>query len=190
VLLTLENQKESPASQAKALAKKLHSYKHTNSLVVTASSGAHELATGVAVELELDCVKNYCRALMHPGNPNRTIGSITTRNVVLGMDSLAMPKDYIQHQIVMLKHAIEKDEQAEPQVYKNKNVIIIREDLSNPDEVNALVEQLKTDQVSAIIVAVPEINRETYAVLEKTVSELVYLEIQHHTGLWLNPYCF
>jgi predicted phosphoribosyltransferase len=106
------------------------------------------------------------------------------------MESLTMPNDYIQHQIVMLKHTIEKDEQAERQVYKNKNVIIIREELSNPDEVNALIEQLKTDQVSAIIVAVPEINRETYAVLEKTVSELAYLEIQHHTGLWLNPYCF
>jgi predicted phosphoribosyltransferase len=190
VLLTLENQKESPSSQAKALAKRLQPYKHTNTLVVSTTSKACDLATVVASELELDWVKNYCRALMHPGNPHRTIGSITAQNVVLDKESLSIPKDYIQHQIVMLKHAIEKEEHAEPHIYKNKNVIIIREELSNPNELNALIEHLKTDQVVSIIVAVPEINRETYAVLEKAVSEVVYLDIQHHTGLWLNPYCF
>jgi predicted phosphoribosyltransferase len=188
VLLTLQSEKESPASQAKALVKRLKPYQQTNTLVVCTTPNAYDLAACVASELELDCVKNYCRALMHPGNPSRTIGSITSRNVVLGKESLTMPKDYIQHQMVMLRHGIDKEEQ--PHLYKNKNVIIIREELNYPDEVTALIEQLKTDQVISIIIAVPVINRETYAHLEKNVSELLYLEIQHHTGLWLNPYCF
>jgi predicted phosphoribosyltransferase len=188
VLLTLENQKESAAYQAKALAKKLQAYRHTNTLVVIATSKACDLGTDLASELELNCVKNYCNALKHPGNPHRTIGSITAQNVVLGNETTSMPKDYIQHQIVMLRHAISKEEQTEPHACQNKNIIIIREELNNPDELNALIDQVKADQATSIIIAVPVINRETFAALEKTVSEVVYLDIQHHTGLWLNPY--
>jgi predicted phosphoribosyltransferase len=190
VLVTLENQTKSPAFFAQRLALKLHAFKNSNSTVAASSPQALPIAVELARELKLPWQKHGCKPLIHPGNPNKTIGSITAGNVVLDDIALRMPEDYIHHQIILLQHAILAEGEAEPTCYNNRNVIILREEINNADEVTAMIDELKINEAASVILATPVINREALSSLEKRVSEVIYLEIQHHTGLWLNPYCF
>jgi predicted phosphoribosyltransferase len=190
VLVTLQNQTKSPAFYAQRLAQKLHAFNNSSSTVSASTPQAMPIAVELARELELPCQKHGCKPLMHPGNPNKTIGSITAGNVVLDDTAMRMPEDYVHHQIILLQHAILAEGEAEPAKFNNRNVIILREEINNPHEVAALIDELKINGATSVILATPVINREALATLEKAVSEVIYLEIQHHTGLWLNPYCF
>lgn len=190
MLVTLKHQTDSPAYYAERLAKKLQAYRHSDSVIAASTSQAMAIAADLANALEIPCQMHGCKAVKHPGNPHKTIGSITAGNVVLDNTTLSMPRDYIQHQVVLLQHAIQADGQPETHAYEGKSVIILREEINTPDEVLALVDDLKQHDVVAVILATPVINREALTQLEKQVSEVVYLEIQHHTGLWLNPYTY
>lgn len=184
----MESLTKSPAFYAQRLAQKLHAFGKSNSIVVASSPQALLIAVELARELELACNQHGCKPLVHPGNPNKTIGSITAGNVVLDDNAWRMPESYIHHQIILLQHAIKAEGEVELPSYKKRNVIILREEINNPDEVAALIDELKINEAASVILATPVINREALANLEKRVSEVVYLEIQHHTGLWLNPY--
>lgn len=163
--------------EADMLAKKLWSYKHTNSIVVFTSPQSKEIAVQIAEELDLPYIVHHCKAIRHPGNMHKTIGSITANEIVLHDNSTPLPQGYIQHQVQLLKHSLKKESATDLAKFQDKAIIIVRDKLHQEDHILALVEELNNLDIHNIVVAAVEINTNTLLKFEKKVANIIYLYI-------------
>jgi predicted phosphoribosyltransferase len=163
------------------LTRKLWSFRHTNTIIAATTAKAENMASRIGEELGLPYYLHYCKAIRHPGNSQQTIGSITANEVVLRDNSSQLPQGYVQHQIVMIKHLLNIPEDYQGSCFQAKNVIVLREEIFEEDQILAVLEELKKKRVASVVVATPHINRDALTKVEDHADQLVYIHLAGKT---------
>jgi predicted phosphoribosyltransferase len=158
------------------LSRKLWPYRNTNTVIAATTARAEPLASLLGSELGLPFHLHYCKSIRHPGHANKSIGSLTANEIVLHDNAAQLPQGYVEHQIILIKHLLETPVHAEGKELRGKSIIILREHISEEDQVLAVVEELRKLSVSSIIIATPVISRTVLLELEKLADQVVYLE--------------
>jgi predicted phosphoribosyltransferase len=161
------------------LAKKLWSYRHTNTLLVASSPSSEPLAESIGEHLDLPRGIHYCKSLEDPANKHRTIGSTTATEVLLKDRQASLPQGYIQHQVMQIQHDLRKQQDEIKHNYAARTVVIVRDDIKYADDVFALIEELRKSGTSSIIIATAEISRQALVQLEKVTEYVAYLNLHN-----------
>ena len=112
-------------------------------LLAATTPYAVRVTARLAAALHLLSYRHFCKALKHPARANQTIGSITAREVVLNDSSASLPQGYVEHQVALLKHLLEKENREPRPDATAKTVILIHERIEVSDQIAAAVEELR-----------------------------------------------
>lgn len=164
----------STVSGASLLVRKLWIYRGTDSILASVTPVAANVTAALSKELNLPHYTHYCKALSHPGNTNRTIGSITSREVIVHDTHASLPQGYIEHQVALMKHLLRREDFEEHPETKDKRIIVVHEAVEGEDQVSAVVAELRKSGARSVILATPLISRRVLPSLESLVDELVY----------------
>lgn len=166
------------------LAEKLAHLRDSNGQVIGVSADSIAVAADVAEHLNLPFDVRLCRVIRHPGDFNRTIGSVSEDEVFIREDIADIPRNYIYHQIILNRNAI----QAQRKRYANnlenasvegKTVIMVADVLHTPDAVIATLSGLRKEKPKAIIIAAVAGTHEVVAELLLSAEDVVVLNIEN-----------
>jgi putative phosphoribosyl transferase len=166
------------------LAKKLERYAHSADTVLGIPRGGVVVAGSIADALGLPLNVLLCRKIVHPGNSKMNIGSVSLDDVVLSNDCQDIPRDYIGHQIALLRSGLiselsEYNDEYYPASVTYKTIILV-DDISNSgDTLMACLRSLKKQQPLKIIVAVPYVSAKSTSLVGELADEVVFLRMDH-----------
>lgn len=166
------------------LSKKLEQYANSAAIVLGIPRGGVIVASSVAEMLGLPLQVVPCRKLVHPGDSNRSIGSVSLEEVVLGDDCYDIPRDYISHQIVLLRNSL-RSELAEynpdqvPLSIRYKTVIVVDDVSRSGDTILACLRSVKKQKPLKLIVAVPFVSAKAGRLVGEIADEVVFLRMDH-----------
>ncbi len=160
------------------LADRLSQYRQRKGVLVLAipRSGV-PVAAAIASKLDLPLAMFPCRKLVHPSNPQLTIGSVCHDEVVLHPDR-EIPTDLVSHQVHRLRREIIPEQKAygiPDQTYEGKTVILVDDRLKQSDTLAACLRSLKKKSPSRILVAVPVATAGQVRKLEQDGVQVVTL---------------
>jgi len=163
------------------LAEKLKTHFIADAVVVSVSKESSETACHLAEILQAPWQVHSCREILHPGDPNKTIGSVCSDEILLHHDSL-IPCDYIHHHVQSLKHDISSDNGLFSHVagvheLKNKTVIVVCDYLNNYDSVGATLKSINNQRPLKTLVASIIVKPETARLVASFVDGIVFLEM-------------
>ena len=167
---------------AHLLWEKLIHYKNDDVVVVAASKGSAATSHYLAEKLQAPWEVISCKEIKHPANPTKTIGSVSS-NEVLIHDESSIPCNFIDHQIQLLQHSIAADKDffstiAESHELKYKTVIVVCDYLKNYDSVAATLRTIKNQYPLKIIVACISVEPETARKIASSADEVVFLKME------------
>jgi predicted phosphoribosyltransferase len=162
------------ASGSSPLARKLWLFRKSSCLLAATTPIAVGMAAALGHELGLAHYRHYCKALIHPAQGNQTIGSMTSHEVVLHDDFTALPQGYVEHQVALMRHLLQRENRDPRPSIADKTIILVRETLEGPDQVNAAVEELRKVGASSVLLATPVVNRKVIQTLEDLADGLIY----------------
>lgn len=97
--MILQNREEG----AHFLAKRLMKYRKGDAIVVGVGLGGTSMGFSLARELRLPFELVLCRQIEDPGDPKRTIGSVSDCEVLIHNESHDMPQDFLTHKVSKLQ---------------------------------------------------------------------------------------
>lgn len=166
------------------LSEKLAHLRDSNGQVIGVSAEAIAMGIEVAQLLNLPFDVRLCRAIRHPGDFNRTIASVSEDEVFIHEDIADIPRNYIYHQIILHRNAI----QAQRKRYaknrghasvEGKTVVVVADVLRTPDALVATLSSLRKDNPKAIIIAAVASTPEVVAKLLLSADDVVVLSIEN-----------
>jgi putative phosphoribosyl transferase len=177
---TLRNRKQA----GMLLAEKLINFKNSDAIVVGVPYGGAMVGYHLAEKLNLAFDVVGCKIISHPADTRKTIGSISSDQVVIHDEAYDIPRDYIYHQIVCSQNAL-KEQQAfyhngkhDVLVVKNAAVILTGDMVKSADALIASVRTLRSQNPKKIILAASLVTPEALRQLSIEVDEIVSLAIE------------
>lgn len=165
-----------------ALAQKLKTYRE-NSLVTAVSKGGVMVAQPIASMLHTSLEVAPCKRINHPADEAKTIGAVCLKNVMIYSHSRDLPQDYIQHQVHVLQHELEREmnyyqEHWDAISVEGKNVILVDDLMITGNTMMACALEIRNRNPRAIIVATPFISAEAHFFLEEFADDIVYIRME------------
>ncbi len=161
---------------------KLKRFENNNTVVVSTSRESAATAYYLAQELEAPWQVLSCKEISHPANPLKTIGSVSTDEIIIH-DASTIPGDYINRQIRLLKRSILSDDHffstiAGSHNLKNKNVIIVCDHLKNVDSIAAALKSINNHDPLKTLVASLSVEPETARIVSSFTDGFVFLKME------------
>lgn len=172
---------------ASLIAEKLSHLKDSNSvMVIAASTSAVAFGDHLAALLRTAFDIRPCKAISHPANAHRTIGSVSEDEVSITDDIGDIPRDYIYHQIILNRVALETEMKPYPNrpvrsTVEGKTVIVAIRLLATPDAVMATAAGLRKQKAKEIIIAAISARTEAISGLLGTADDVVSLTVEGAT---------
>jgi putative phosphoribosyl transferase len=165
------------------LSRKLSAYRFTNGVVVGIPQGGVCVASVVAEQLSLPLEVMPCREIKHPADTQKYIGSVSGSEVFMHDYSHTIPQDYIAHQILLLKNALQHENAKyyntfERESFLYKTVILVDDILVSSDAVMACLREIKKQRPLTIVVAVPVVAAEAARVVKAEADDLIFLHME------------
>ena len=165
---------------ATLLAERLFPYRNTDAVVVAIPNGGIPVGYHLAKQLQLPLVAMACKKIQHPGDPSKTIGSVSSDEIVMHEVGQDIPQDYIYHQIMMAQRSMKAEDERCNQpgpltCLKDKTVILADDFLKTGDTMLACLKAAQKQQPGKIIIAVPVATPEAINAFAGKVDEIVYL---------------
>ena len=177
--MILQNREEG----AHLLAGRLREYRNCDTIVVGVGLGGASIGFSLAKELNLAFELVLCRQMKDPGNPKRTIGSVSDGEVIIHDESRDMPQDFLAHQISRLQYEVKSDlkflfgDRVKPS-FKNRTVILVCDLLDNSDKLIAALRWVKAQKTFQIIVAAPFVSSQAIKGISDYIDDLVFLRME------------
>jgi putative phosphoribosyl transferase len=177
--MILQNREEG----AHLLADRLMEYRNGNTMVVGVGLGGASIGFSLAKELNLPFELVLCRKIEDPGDPNRTIGSVSDCEVLIHNESHDMPQDFLAHQVSKLQYEIKSDlkfllgDRAKPS-FQNVTVIMVCDLLDNSDKLVAALRSIKAQKPLQIILAAPFVTSQAVTSISDFIDDLVFLRME------------
>lgn len=164
------------------LAKRLDPHADSDAVVLGISRGGVVVAASVAEALDLPLNVLVCRKLVHPGNREKSIGAVTLKDVVLSNNCYDIPRDYIGHQIALIRSSLRSEFAQYNGGYNavsiEQKTVILVDDLSQSGvTLLSSVKSLKKQKPSKIVVAVPFISAKAAFLIGELADEVVFLRM-------------
>lgn len=164
------------------LGERLMEYNHTDAIVVAVSGGGIHIGSYLAQLLHLPLEVIPCKKIKHPAGNHKTIGAVSTDAVVLHEEG-DIPRDYIYHQIQLLRHIIQGQNKNYYSGHlqaslKNETIILVDDLLKTGDTMLAALKTIRKQQPKKIIVAVPNVTPEGTRAIADEIDEIIYLTIE------------
>lgn len=161
------------------LSEKLKKYKNSNSVFLAVPRGGVPLGYEIAKNLQLPLDIVLSKKIGHPSNKEFAIGAVSLNSTILD-EHPNVPKEYIENEIARLRNVLREKYKLyrgdrEPQVIKNKNIILVDDGIATGNTLMVSIEMLRKQHPAKIIVAVPVLAYDTVPLFEKHTDELVYL---------------
>lgn len=165
------------------LGNRLQLYKNSDAVVVGIPHGGVCVASALAESLDLTLEVMPCRRLKHPVDKGRNIGSVSSGEAWVHDCQYDVPQDYIYHQMAMLRHSIDYENQLYysnlEQVSLNGRVVILVDDmLQSPDTMLACIRDIKKKSPQRVLVAVPVLGPDAAEAIQPEVDELIFLQMR------------
>jgi putative phosphoribosyl transferase len=163
------------------LAKKLVTYKKSNTVVYGIPRGGVVVAAGVAKALNLPLSFIIARKIRAPVNPELALGAITADGqVVLDREvikELMVSEDDLEQATKQaLQEAHNKAALYGTSKEPSSTVIVVDDGIATGSTMQAAVSALRKQGAAKIIVAVPVVSSELVTLFSKKADEIVYLE--------------
>lgn len=165
------------------LCNKLESHIDSNSVVFAVPPGGACVGAEISETFSLPLEVISCRQIKHPGDPARSIGSVSMKDVLIQDCSHTIPQDYVAHQLAMLRHVVRYEHSRyyigrEPDSVRYKTVILVNDILGSGDAVLACVHEIKKQQPLKLIIAAPVISAEAARTLRSEVDRVIFLRME------------
>jgi predicted phosphoribosyltransferase len=177
---TIRNRKEA----GRMLGEKLMWLKNSEASVVGVPYGGAVIGYHLAKILSLSFDVIACKSIPHPADPRKTIGSVSTDQVVIHDEGYDIPRDYIYHQIVRSQRAL-KAQQAfyrsgkpDELTIENEEVIVVGDILRSADSLIALIRTLRNQKPKKILVAASMVTPDALRQLASEIDEVVFLFVE------------
>ena len=166
------------------LADKLSYLRDSDSIVIGVSSDSLAVSYNVAQLLNLPFDLRPCRAVKHPGVPGRTIGSVGEDEVLISEKLADIPRNYIYHQIILIRNALKAQETKFAQrsnrpTVEGKTVIIVTNVLITPDSVMATISAVRKQNPKEIIIAAVAGTPNAMARLLASAEDVMVLNVDN-----------
>ena len=166
----------------KLLAKKLISYKGTNTIVIAIPRGGVPVASIIAKRLQLPLEIELSKKIGHPINPEFAIGSVTLHGVTINPRLKGVSEEYVKEQSKKIKEELTKKLNlfmGEKQLtdIKEKNIILVDDGVATGNTLIASIHTIKKRKPKKIVVAIPVSPKNTAIQLEELVDEFICLQI-------------
>ena len=164
------------------LSVKLNEYKNTNAVVIGIPRGGVCVAYAISKALSLPLELMICSKIKHPGNPKKSIGSVSLNDIFIHDCSYDMPQDYIYHQIMALRKAMDNENKfyygkTSPISFQNEIVILVDDVVLSSDTMMGCIRSIKMEKPNKVIVAVPLLSEEAAKVIRKETDDLQFIKV-------------
>lgn len=165
------------------LSDKLSHFKNSNAIVVATSHGGAVVAYYIAQQLGLPFDVCLCRAIEHPADRKKTIGSVSADAIIIHSENHDIPRDYIHHQIILNQNTLK----SQRRYYRSgrlldvigKQVILVADNLSSLDSVAATLSEIRRQRPEKVFVAAPVLTPEVFAQLSHCTNDVIYLTLDN-----------
>lgn len=167
----------------KMLAQKFVRSHFLNAVVVGVPHGGVSVAAAMANRLELPLELMLCRSIEDPSNTSRHIGSVSAGEAYFHDCPYSLPQDYLYFQTIRLRNEIRYDNEFYYggdgyNSFEGKTVILADDILSSSDALMACIMEMRKQNASKIIVAVPFVEAEAARQIQGVCDELVFIKMQ------------
>ena len=153
-----------------------------NSVILALPRGGVIIGREIANTLNLPLDVLIVRKIGYPGNPEFAVGAVgESGRLVLGEEERSVDTDYLKKEVAKEKEEIKRrlkeyrGERPKP-VLKNKIVIIVDDGLATGLSMKAAISEVRRENPSKIVVAVPVAPAETIKELKNEADEIICLE--------------
>lgn len=165
---------------AQLLGQALELYRNADAIILAVPRGGVPVGYEVAQRLNLPMDLLPCRKITHPGDRERSIGSVCLQEVVIHDSERDIPQEYIQHTINRLRTSLRRRQKRYQrtialQNLRGKTVIIVDDWLRTGDTILACIRHIRKQQPEQIIVATPILTSQAHKAVDKEVDEVVFL---------------
>lgn len=164
------------------MSKMLAAYRNTNAVVVGIPHGGVCVATVIAEALSLPLEIIPCRKIKHPADARKTIGSVSINDVFMHDCPNAIPQDYIQHQILLLRQTIAQEMKMyygklQPVSLQYRPVILVDDILNASDTMMACLRTIRKQRPLKIVVAVPVVAAEAARIVGAASDDFKFIKM-------------
>jgi len=165
---------------------KLLEHKDTEAIVLAIPRGGIVIGDEVARALNLKLDVVIPRKIGAPGNPELAIGAVVTRDHAMInrelVRQLNISEAYIEQEIENQLREIERRRklylgERPPLQVQGKVVLIVDDGLATGYTALAAIRAVREQNPAKLVLAVPVAPRETYAMLEREVDEIIAVEV-------------
>jgi predicted phosphoribosyltransferase len=165
------------------LSRRIKPYTNSNTVVIGIPHGGVCVAASIAKDLSLPLEVMPCRRIKHPADSSKNIGSVSLTEVVLQDTADCIPRDFIAHQLAMLKSANSFEykfyhEANSPLPLTYKTVILVDDLMKSGETLLACIREIKNQKPLKIIVAVPVVSAEAARIISAEVDDLLFLKME------------
>jgi putative phosphoribosyl transferase len=162
---------------AEQLAAKLVKYRSSSAVVLAIPRGGVPVGCYISKKLGLPVEVMLSKKIGHPLSREVAIGAVSMGSVILTGQAMASD-DYIESEVRDIKRSLkEKYElyigEREQLELAQRDVIIVDDGIATGSTVLAIIELVRTERPSRIIIAVPVAAPDTVQMLETRVDEVV-----------------
>ena len=174
-----------------ALARHLQPWQaHPDALVIGLPRGGVVVAAEVARALQLPLASWAVRKLAHPAAPELAVGAIAPGGVLLWDEPYlqqlhldpALRRRLIAEQDAELRRRERLYGDPQPGVLRNRPLLVVDDGVATGLTVRAALQSLRQAGPSALVLAVPVIDRQVLPRLQPAVDELVALAVVDNLG--------
>lgn len=168
----------------KLLAKRLVQHTGSGAVVLGIARGGAIVATSLAEALGLPINVTASRKILNPGSRDTSIGSVTVDDVSLSSKCQDIPRDYISHQLTLIRTGLRKelaeyDSKYKPVSIRYKTVILVDDVSVSGGTLLSCIKSLKKQQPLKIIVAVPFISAKAARLIAEVSDEVIFLRMDY-----------
>lgn len=165
------------------LVEKLKTYVTGDTVVVSVSKESAALAYYLAEKLQVPWEVLSCKEIRDPSNSTKTIGSISSDEIIIH-DVSAIPSDFIDHQIQILKHSLLSVNHFFSTItgvheLKYKTVVVVCENLTSYDSVLATLKSINKQRPLKTILVSSIVAPETARLAASSVDGLIFLKMDN-----------
>lgn len=163
------------------LADALMHFRNSNAVVIGIPYGGAVVGYHLAKRLNLSFDVIACKAILHPADERKTIGSVTADQAVIHDDAYDIPRDYVYHQIVLRQNALRSQQafyhSAKTEIISiaDAKVIVVGDIVKSADSLIASIRTLYHQKPKELILAASLVTPDVARQLASEVDEIVSL---------------